>query len=93
MKTRCFKNITAVLAFGLALMITETALRADTFGSGGNEFTIDFVTVGNPGNADDSGAGGGIYSSPYGGVATASAWDVYEISQDQITKATASLRL
>jgi hypothetical protein len=44
-------------------------LRADTFGSGANTFTIDSVTIGNPGNADDAGAGGGSYSWPDGGVA------------------------
>jgi hypothetical protein len=31
--------------------------RADTFGSGANAFTIGFVDIGNPGNADDAGAG------------------------------------
>jgi hypothetical protein len=29
-------------------------LFADTFGSGGNSFDIDFVTIGNPGNPPDA---------------------------------------
>ncbi len=65
----------------------ETA-RADSFGSGENAFSIDFVNVGNAGNADDSGAGGGIYSSPSGGVGYDYRVSTYEISQDAITKAT-----
>jgi len=75
----------------LAFLLTSLpALRADTFGTGPNTFTIDFVTIGNPGNADDTGGGGGSYSSLFGGVSYAYRLGVYEISQDQIDKATAS---
>ncbi len=35
------------------LALTAATVHADTFGSGGNAFTIDFVTIGNPGNAND----------------------------------------
>jgi formylglycine-generating enzyme len=90
MKTNATKTTTLVLAYGLAFVVLSGTLRADTFGSGTNTFTIDFVPVGNAGNADDAGAGGGIYSSPYGGVAYPYWMGVYEISQDQITKAAAS---
>lgn len=69
--------------------LTVTSARADTFGTGPNAFTIDFVNIGNAGNADDAGAGGGLYSSPYGGVSYGYRMGTYEISQDQITKATA----
>lgn len=65
-------------------------VKADTFGSGANVFTIDFVNVGNAGNADDFGDGGGLYSSPYGGVAYDYRMGTYEISENLITKATAS---
>lgn len=51
-------------------------------------FTIDFVSIGNAGNGDDLGAGGGSYSTPYGGVGYAYRMGAYEISQDAITKAT-----
>jgi formylglycine-generating enzyme len=79
--------VAAVAAFGLALGMMATAdLHADTFGSGANTFTIDFVTVGDPGNADDSGTTGS-YSSPYGGVAYEFRIGTYEISRDMITKA------
>jgi hypothetical protein len=83
------KAMTAVAALGLALgMMTTEKLHADTFGSGPNMFTIDFVTVGNPGNPNDAGAGGGNYSSPYGGVNYVYRISTYAISQDMITKAT-----
>lgn len=80
-------NILLTVACGLALTV---AAQADNFGTAGNEFAIDFVNVGNAGNGNDAGAGGGIYSSPYGGVAYDFRIGTYEISQDAITKATAS---
>jgi formylglycine-generating enzyme required for sulfatase activity len=65
-------------------------LRADTFGTGGNQFTIDFVSVGNAGNANDAGAGGGSYFSDYGGVGYDFNISTWAISQDMIDKVTAS---
>ena len=75
-----------ILAAGFLAL--ATAARADTFGSGGNAFTIDFVNVGNAGNANDTGAGGGSYSSPYGGVAYNFRMGVTEVPQVWIDKAT-----
>lgn len=54
------------LAGVLALIVLSA--RADTFGSGADTFTIDFVNIGNPGNGRDLGSGGGSYSAPYDGV-------------------------
>jgi formylglycine-generating enzyme required for sulfatase activity len=71
-------------------LYTYLAILTDTFGTGDNTFTIDFVPIGNAGNADDAGAGGGISSSVYGGVAYEFRMGTYEISQDAIGKATAS---
>lgn len=83
------KPTAAVVAFGLALGVMATGtVQADTFGSGANMFTIDFVDVGNAGNANDAGAGGGSYSLPYGGVAYDYRMGTYEISQAMINKAT-----
>ncbi|WOO41500.1 formylglycine-generating enzyme family protein [Rubellicoccus peritrichatus] len=76
-----------VLATSL-LLCTGIAL-ADTFGSGANAFTIDFVTINNAGNGHDNGAGGGVFSSTdYGGVDYDFRMATYEISQDIINKAT-----
>jgi hypothetical protein len=85
------KTILSKLGIALAgvLSLIVTTTHADTFGTGPNDFTIDFVNIGNAGNTDDTGAGGGSYSSPYGGVPYAYRMGTYEISQDAITKATA----
>ncbi len=87
MKTPAMK-IAAVCALALASIPVPSA-RADVFGSGGDAFTLDFVTIGNAGNTDDLGAGGGSYSSPYGGVAYSFWMQTTEVTQSQITKATA----
>jgi hypothetical protein len=87
MKTPAIKT-TALCA--LALGVCLPTVHADTFGSGPNGFTIDFVNIGNAGNANDAGAGGAIYSSPYGGVPYAYRMGTFEIAQDAITKAAAS---
>lgn len=46
---------TTVLAF-LLLAFSATAATADVvvFGSGGNQFTMEFAPIGNPGNAADA---------------------------------------
>jgi formylglycine-generating enzyme required for sulfatase activity len=53
-----------------------------TFGTSGNEFTIDFVNIGNAGNAADT--------TTYGAVPYEYRMGKYEISQNAITNATAS---
>lgn len=75
-----------IMLAGVVVLIALPA-RADVFGSGVNTFTITFASIGNSGNADDTGAGGGIYSSPYGGVAYTYGIAIYEVSFDQISKA------
>lgn len=80
--------------------LVSSILHADTFGTTGNEFTIDFVNIGNAGNADDRALdedndtpgdpNDDEYASPYGGVSYGYRMGTYEISQDAITKATAS---
>ena len=83
MKTKTTK-LGITLAGVLALIVTSA--HADTFGSGGNAFTIDFVTIGDPGNANDSGTTGS-YFTPYGGVGYTFQMGKYEISEDMINKA------
>jgi hypothetical protein len=85
------KTISSNLGITLAgvLALTVTSAYADTFGPvGPNQFTIDFVTIGNPGNANDSGTTGS-YFSPYGGVGYEYRMGKYEISEDMIAKANA----
>lgn len=80
-----------IVLFGILTLLGDPA-RADTFGNGGNIFTIEFVEIGNAGNGVDSGDGGGIYFSSYnqGAVPYPYLIGKYEISQNVITKATAS---
>jgi len=78
----------AAVALGLALgMMTNGTALADTFGSGVNAFTIDFVNVGNAGNLDDAAPNGG----PYGGVDYNFRIGTFEVSRDAITKANATV--
>jgi formylglycine-generating enzyme required for sulfatase activity len=75
-------RLAAVLFAAFTLNI-QPAAQADTFGTSGNEFTIDFVNIGNTGNAADN-------TSGYGAVPYDYRVGKYEITQDAITKATAS---
>ncbi|NDC00106.1 MAG: hypothetical protein EBZ83_01585, partial [Verrucomicrobia bacterium] len=63
----------------LSSLSAQSQTITETFGSGVNQFSIDFVTIGNPGNgADDTGFGSVAYIYNLG---------KYEISRDQILKA------
>jgi formylglycine-generating enzyme required for sulfatase activity len=60
------------------LFLLATPAFADTFGSGLNQFDIDFVTIGNAGNADD------IHGAGYGGVGYTYRMGVNEVSERMI---------
>ena len=78
----------------LALMIAATAYAPSfagvvTFGSGANQFSMEFVTIGNPGNAaDTTGA-----PNPAGAVAYEYGIGKFEVSEDMIDKFNASQSL
>ena len=71
----------AVVCAAFTLM-THISAEADTFGSGPNTFDINFVNIGNAGNAADT--------TTYGAVPYEYRVGTYEITQDAIGKATAS---
>ncbi|MFM6171544.1 MAG: SUMF1/EgtB/PvdO family nonheme iron enzyme [Sphaerospermopsis kisseleviana] len=75
-----FPVVAALLA--VFTFSSQTSVQADTFGSGANTFTLDFVTIGNAGNAADT--------TTYGAVPYEYRIGKYEISQEAVTKATAS---
>jgi len=79
-----------IVFLAVSLASAPVTALADTFGSPGNTFTIDFASVGNPGNADDSAAGGGSYFRPLGGVAYNYRIAATETPLDWINKASAS---
>ena len=63
--------------------ITPNSL-ADTFGSGDNQFDIEFVTIGNPGNPADATGN----PNPAGSVDYVYRIGKYEVSRDMVEKAT-----
>jgi len=77
MKTTSFAILSFVLVYG-------TASYADTFGTDPNTtFDLEFVTIGNPGNADDRTGS----PNPAGSVPYNYRIGKYEISKDMIDKA------
>ena len=71
-----------LVVFAACCLVIQSSARADIFGTSGSEFTIDFVSIGNPGNAADT--------TGYGAVPYEYRLGTGEISQDAIDKATAS---
>ena len=69
------------LSFLSGLVSAQTL--TETFGSGANAFTMDFVTIGNPGNAADTSG----EPNPAGSVSYVFNLGKYEISRDIIQKA------
>jgi formylglycine-generating enzyme required for sulfatase activity len=67
------------------LSVTAGRAAADTFGIGANSFDIDFVTIGNPGNAADTTGS----PNPAGSVPYEYRIGKYEISEQMIDKANA----
>src|SRR5262249_50390414 len=78
------KRIFLVLFAVVCLRAANTG-HADTFGSGTNAFNIDFVTIGNPGNAPDT------VGTPFqaGAVGYVFQMGKYEISEQMIDNANA----
>ena len=73
------KAILLMCFFGVSV---NAQTITETFGSGDNAFTMDFVTIGNPGNVADY-----LPYSAHGSVGYTYNLGKYEISRDQIIKA------
>ncbi len=88
--TFAFSTITLTLAICFASICTSAAqAQTDSFGSGANAFDIDFVTIGNPNNPDDTTGS----PNPAGQVDTTYRIGQFEISEDMINKANAQSSL
>jgi hypothetical protein len=73
----------------MAGMAATSQARVVSFGTGGNQFQIEFVTIGNPNNAaDTTGA-----PNPAGAVGYEYGIGKFEVSEDMITKFNASQSL
>jgi hypothetical protein len=71
-----------------SLVFCCASANADLFGSGTNQFNMEFVPIGNPGNAaDTTGA-----PNPAGSVAYTFRMGTYEVSRDMITNLSAASR-
>jgi formylglycine-generating enzyme required for sulfatase activity len=77
------KQILLLTLLALGYQGASAQLVTETFGTGVNAFTMDFVTIGNPGNAADTTGN----PNPVGSVAYTYNLGKYEVSRDQITKA------
>jgi hypothetical protein len=77
------KNLLILSLLALSYQTASATSLLETFGSGANAFTMDFVTIGNPGNPTDP------TPSPrvIGSVAYAYNLGKYEVSRDMVTKA------
>jgi len=73
--------ILCLLALGYQTASATSLL--ETFGSGANQFSMEFVTIGNPNNAADTTGS----PNPAGSVAYIYNLGMYEVSRDQIDKA------
>jgi hypothetical protein len=80
------KLILTVTLLALGYQTASAQLVTESFGSGDNAFTMDFVTIGNPGNAADTTGS----PNPAGSVAYIYNLGKHEVSRDMITKANAA---
>ena len=78
--------ILSALILASAFQTATAQLVTESFGSGANAFTMDFVTIGNPNNAADTTGS----PNPAGSVAYTYNLGKYEVSRDQINKANAA---
>ena len=77
-----------LLAAGI-LALTAT-VHADTFGSGGNTFSMSFVPIGNAGNANDTVTASDSSGKFFGGVSYTYKMSVTDVSQTMLALATAN---
>jgi hypothetical protein len=77
-----------VLAAVLVVLATDVAM-ADTFGTGANQFTVDFVPISGATNPTSGIPAGNRFT--FTGVANDYRMGTYEITNDQWNKFTASL--
>jgi len=77
------KKLFILSLLALSYQTASAQSLLETFGSGANQFTMDFVTIGNPGNAADTTGS----PNPAGSVAYTYNLGKYEVSRDMIDKA------
>ena len=78
--------IKAILAMSFATAVVNAQVITQNFGTGASAFSMDFVTIGNPGNAADTTGS----PNPAGSVSYIYNIGKYEVSRDMIDKANAA---
>jgi hypothetical protein len=91
MRNRFFQL--AVAAASLILGLAEIKAAVVSFGSGANQFQMEFVTIGNPGNAADTDSNARPISATLGKVGYTYGIGKFEVSEDMIIKFNASQSL
>jgi hypothetical protein len=86
---RVASGMASIFLVATVSMVSAVQAGTITFGSGANQFSMEFVTIGNPGNAaDTTGA-----PNPAGAVGYTYGIGKFEVSEDMITKFNASQSL
>ena len=83
---RTLFHFVAALSMAAACMVSAVQAAVVSFGSGTNVFQMEFVTIGNPGNANDTTGA----PNPAGSVGYEYGIGKFEVSEDMITKFNAS---
>jgi len=81
------RSLASILAFSIIFWAFVDRAAGDIFGSGANTFEIEFVTIGDPGNAADT--VNVPNNRPHGSVDYTYQIGKYEISTEMLTKANA----
>lgn len=85
--TYALRMLSLAATAAMAVAVSRSAdARTVTFGSGANEFTIEFVTIGNPGNPADTTGN----PNPAGAVSYVYDIGKYEVSRGMVEKANAA---
>lgn len=86
-----FRACNVFTSLVITAISASDSISADvvTFGSGANQFTMEFTTIGSPGNANDTTGN----PNPAGGVSYTYQLGTYEVSEEMITKFNASQSL
>ncbi|MFM8215191.1 MAG: hypothetical protein ACKN82_11185, partial [Pirellula sp.] len=79
---RTLFHFVAAVSMAAAGMVSAVQAAVVSFGSGGNTFNMEFVTIGNPGNAADNTGS----PNPAGAVGYTYGIGKFEVSEDMIDK-------
>ena len=83
---RILFHFVAAVSMAAAGMVSAVQAGTITFGSGANQFNMEFVTIGNPGNEPDARSNSRPVSATLGQVGYTYGIGKFEVSEDMINK-------